>query len=378
MQNVSTSLALGAALLVAPFACAAQALPDIPALPDQASYTTEAVVADTGVVWSMDWLPNGDLLFTERSGQLRMVKDGQLLEQPIQGLPRIDPNRQGGLLEVRVHPNYAENGWIYFTFSDPAGEGEGSGLTLARAQLDSTQLVNLERLYQAGPNSELGFHYAGKIVFDGQGHVYFSIGDRGQRDVYPQDITADNGKIYRLYEDGSIPDDNPLVGEGDAKSAIFSYGHRNPQGLAQHPQTGAIWSHEHGPRGGDEINLIEPGKNYGWPVISYGINYNGTPFTDKTEQDGMEQPLHYWDPSIAPSGMAFVTSDRYPDWQGKLLVGSLKFQHLVLLDLDGTEITAEHKLLEGIGRMREVREAPDGYLYVGTDGAGIHRIVPTG
>jgi glucose/arabinose dehydrogenase len=206
--------------------------------------------------------------------------------------------------------------------------------------------------------------------------MFFSIGDRGNRDVLPQDITMDGGKIYRLNDDGSIPSDNPFVGEDGAKEATYSYGHRNPQGMALNPQSGMVWANEHGPRGGDEINIIEPGNNYGWPVISYGINYNGTEFAQDTARAGMEQPVLYWDPSIAPAGMTFVTSDRYPGWEGDLLVASLKFSYIAHLEVEGNEILEETRLVEGVGRIRAIEEAPDGYIYFTAEGDGVYRLVP--
>ena len=206
--------------------------------------------------------------------------------------------------------------------------------------------------------------------------MYFSIGDRGNRDVNPQDLTRDCGKIYRINADGSIPNDNPFLEFPDAKTAIYSYGHRNPQGMVRHPDTGQIWVHEHGPRGGDEINLIKKGGNFGWPLISYGINYSGTSFTEDTDLPGMEQPMFYWVPSIAPSGMAFVTSDVYPDWKNNLLVGSLKFEYIERLVMKNDTVVKREKLLEGMGRVRNVRQGPDGYIYAAIESLGIVKIIP--
>jgi glucose/arabinose dehydrogenase len=325
----------------------------------------------------MAWLPTGEMLITERSGELLIFSDGQLSE-PIAGLPEIWANSQGGLLDIELHPNYEENGWIYIAYSSPEGEGNGANTAIMRAKLNEgrTSLTNQEVLYKAVPNSNRGQHFGSRIEFDKEGYMYFSIGDRGNRDVNPQDITRDAGKIYRLHDDGSIPEDNPFVGKSGAVEAIYSYGHRNPQGMDMHPETGTIWIHEHGPRGGDEVNLIEKGENYGWPIVSYGINYNGTEFAEDTARAGMKQPEWYWDPSIAPSGMTFVTSDMYPEWNGDLLVGSLKFNYLVLCDIENNTITDEAILFEEIGRVRSVEQGPDGYIYVGTEGNGIVRIVP--
>jgi glucose/arabinose dehydrogenase len=245
-----------------------------------------------------------------------------------------------------------------------------------RAKLVDNELVENQLLYKAGPNSKKGQHFGSRLAFDDQGYLYFSIGDRGNRDENPQDITRDCGKIYRIHDDGRIPKDNPFVNESNAKKAIYSYGHRNPQGMIKHPETGEIWTNEHGPQGGDEINIVKAGKNYGWPVISYGINYSGTTFTEITEKPGMEQPLFYWVPSIAPIGMTIVSSDMYPEWKGNVLVGSLKFQYLEKLKLKDGIVVKREKLLEGMGRVRSVKEGPDGFIYVGIESLGIVKIIP--
>ncbi len=338
------------------------------------NYTPELYFDGVTIPWGMTWLPNGDMLITDRSGKLLRVRDGKLLAE-ISGVPEVYSRGQGGLLDIILHPEYDSNGWIYITYSSTQGMEDGANTAIMRAKLEDNALVQSQVLYKASPNSTRGQHFGSRIAFDGDGYLYFSVGDRGNRDVNPQDLSRDGGKVYRLNDDGSIPSDNPFVDQEGAIDAVYSYGHRNPQGMATHPETGKIWAHEHGPRGGDELNYIEPGKNYGWPVISYGINYNGTSFTDKTEMEGMEQPKTYWDPSIAPSGLDFVTSDTYPDWKGKAIVGSLKFNYLVIVDLDGTEVSNKNIVLEGIGRVRNVRQAPDGYIYVGVDGEGIYRII---
>lgn len=344
----------------------------------EANYQVESVVEGISLPWGMTWLPNGDMLVSDRSAKLYRVRDGAIAAE-IDGLPAVHVNGQGGLLDLALHPRYGasdEFNWLYFSYSDPSGNGKGSNTTLARAKLSDSTLVNLEVLYQAGPNTERGQHYGSRIVFDDAGYLYFSIGDRGARDDNPQDLQRDGGKVYRLHDDGRVPEDNPFVGRSDAIAAVYSFGHRNPQGMARHPQTGAIWAHEHGPRGGDEVNIIKAGANYGWPILSYGINYNGTKFAQGTEREGFESPTWYWDPSIAPSGMTFVTSEHYPDWQGHLLVGSLKFRYLQLVRLNGDQITDTSVLFEGIGRVRDVRQGPDGFIYVATEGEGIKRIVP--
>lgn len=342
------------------------------------NYTTELYVEGIDVPWGMAWLPNGDMLVTDRGGELYLIRDGEITST-ISNLPdNIMAEGQGGFLDVDVHPDYEDNGWIYFSYSSTAGEGEGSNTSIIRAKLEGTSLTDYETLYKASPNSTRGHHFGSRLEFDKDGYLFFTIGDRGNRDVNPQDITRDMGKVYRIHDDGSIPEDNPFVNEEGAKPAIYSYGHRNQQGMEMNPATGVMWAHEHGPQGGDELNIIQPGKNYGWPVISYGINYNGTEFAEDTARAGMEQPATYWVPSIAPSGMTFVTSDRYPEWKGHLLVGSLKFSQLWLLELDGDTITNRTEILNGIGRVRSLKQAPDGYVYIGTERGGIHRIVPEG
>ncbi|MEM7085401.1 MAG: PQQ-dependent sugar dehydrogenase [Bacteroidota bacterium] len=338
------------------------------------TYTVKTVVDDLSNPWGMTWLPDGSMLITEKSGELIHFKEGKKIE--IGNLPEIYVRGQGGLLDVALHPNYAKNGWIYFTHASREGGGNGGNTKLIRAQLDGENLVNIENLYKASPNTKRGQHFGSRIVFDAQGFVYFSVGDRGNRDVNPQDITRDGGKIYRLHDDGSIPKDNPFVNDPKAKKAIFSYGHRNPQGMAVHPSTGKIWIHEHGPKGGDEINIIAKGANFGWPIISYGINYSGTKFTEETSRPGMEQPIYYWVPSIAPCGMDFVTGNKYPNWEGGLLVGSLKFNYVELVRLKGDEVVGREKIAEDIGRVRNVKLGPDGLIYIALEGRGIVKLIP--
>ena len=283
--------------------------------PESVDFTAEMVIDNLSVPWGMVFLPDGSILVSEQSGELIRFKDGE--RTSITNVPEVYFRGQGGLLDLELHPDYENNGWIYISYSSPEGDEKGGNTAIMRAKLEGNALVNNEVLYKASPNTTKGHHYGSRIEFDNDGYLFFSAGERGERDVNPQDITRDNGKIYRIHDDGRIPTDNPFVNDETAKKAIYSYGHRNPQGLVKHPESGAIWDHEHGPRGGDEINVIKKGKNYGWPVITYGINYSGTPITDKTEMDDMEQPIHYWGSSIAPSGVTFVTSDKYPAWNWK-------------------------------------------------------------
>ncbi|MBJ6366988.1 PQQ-dependent sugar dehydrogenase [Snuella sedimenti] len=363
------------AILLACFSCAQQSESEIKAeTPNAIDYTTEMIVPDLNIPWGLVFLPDGSMLITEKSGEIIHFKNGKKIN--IAGTPTIVNRGQGGLLDIELHPDYTNNGWLYLSFSSPEGEGEGANTAIMRAKLKDTTLKEQQIIYKGTPNTRKGQHFGSRIEFDNQGYLYFSIGDRGNRDENPQDITKDCGKIYRLHDDGSIPKDNPFVNMPNAKKAIYSYGHRNPQGLIKHPETGEMWEHEHGPQGGDEINIIQKAKNFGWPVISYGINYNGTSFTDITEKEGMEQPLFHWTPSIAPCGMTFVASDKYPQWKGNLLVGSLKFKYLERLVLKDNKVVKREKLLEDIGRVRNVVQGPDGYIYVGVEGKGIVKIVP--
>lgn len=335
--------------------------------------THEVVVSDLTNPWGFVFLPDNSLLITEKEGKIIHFKNDTKTE--IEGLPEIYVRGQGGLLDISIHPNYKNNGWIYFSYASPKGEGKGGNTAIMRAKIKNNTLIEKELLYKAEPNTTKGQHFGSRIVFDREGYLYFSIGERGERDINPQDITRDCGKIYRLNDDGTIPKDNPFVDSKDAKKAIWSYGHRNPQGMEIHPETKDIWTHEHGPKGGDEINIIRKGKNYGWPIITYGKNYSGTTITNQTEKKGMEQPLHYWDPSIAPSGMAFISSDKYGDWKGSLLVGSLKFSYLDRCEIKNGKVVKEERLLDGIGRVRAIEQGPDGYIYVGVENIGIVKLL---
>ena len=343
--------------------------------PKNIKYTYEIIADSIDIPWGLTFLNEKELLVTDKAGTLFHVKDGVKTE--ITGLPPVYVRGQGGLLDIAISPDYATTGIIYFTTSSPLGEEKGGHTALYSTQIENKTLVNTKLLYKGDYNTKKGQHWGSRISFDQSGHLYFSIGDRGNRDVNPQDLTRDGGKIYRLNLDGSIPKDNPFVNEPNSRAAIYSYGHRNPQGMVTHPKTGEIWTHEHGPRGGDEINIIQAGKNYGWPIITYGINYSGTTITELTEKEGLEQPLYYWLPSIAPSGMAFSSSGIYPDWEGDLFVGSLKFEYLERLEIENNKVIKREKVLDSIGRVRNVEQGPDGYLYVGVEGKGILKIIPT-
>jgi glucose/arabinose dehydrogenase len=342
---------------------------------DSFQFKVETVVDGLEIPWGMAFLPDGSILISEQDGRLIRFKDGK--KNLVNSVPKVYYENQGGLLDIALHPNYKQNGWIYFSLAaNTENDGKGGNTTIMRAKLVNDKLVDKEILYKGVPNTKVGRHFGSRLQFDRKGYLYFSIGDRGNRDVNPQDITRDGGKIYRIHDDGRIPKDNPFFNIKNAKKAIYSYGHRNPQGMTIHPQTGKIWTHEHGPKGGDEINIITEGKNYGWPKITYGINYNGSIMTENTALPGMEQPLHFWVPSIAPSGMDFITSDKYPAWKGNILVGSLKFKYLNRVVLKNNKVVKEEKLLENLGRVRVIKQAPDGYIYVGIEQLGIVKIVP--
>ncbi|MDW5289716.1 PQQ-dependent sugar dehydrogenase [Formosa sp. PL04] len=359
---------LSTLLLLHFFACAQEEKSN------EAEYSYETVVSDINIPWGFVFLPDQSIIITEKSGNLIHFKGGK--KTTVSGLPIIEQLGQGGLLDVALHPDYINNGWIYFTYASSEGEGSGANTALMRAKISNNVLTNKELLYKATPNTNGGNHFGSRILFDENNYLFFSIGERGERDENPQDITRDGGKIYRLNDDGTIPTDNPFVNSPNAKKAIYSYGHRNPQGMIMNPETNKIWAHEHGPKGGDEINIISAGKNYGWPLVTYGINYWGTSISDYTEMEGMESPIHHWTPSIAPSGMCYVTSDIYAGWKGNILVGSLKFQYVDRCILKGNKVIKEEKLLQDIGRVRSIVQGPDGYIYVGVENVGIVKIIP--
>lgn len=316
--------------------------------------------------WSIAFLPGGDWLITERPGRLRHVQNGTLLEEPVAGTPKVVAINQGGLLDVVLHPDFDSNQYVYLTYAK-ACSGGGNTTAVGRGVWDGTALQSFEELYVADACAPGGRHHGSRLVFDAEGYMYVSVGDRGEQDR-AQDPRDNVGSVLRLHDDGRIPADNPFAGSDKGHDANWTYGNRNIQGMAVHPVTGEIWSNEHGPRGGDEINLILEGRNYGWPAISYGIEYDGSKITDKTHMEGMEQPLKQWTPSIAPSGMAFYSGDAFPGWRNDVLVGALAHQHLARVRFDGHQEVEEEKLLDRThGRIRDVRVGPDGLIYVLTD-----------
>ncbi len=340
-------------------------------------FKVDTVVEGLDVPWGLEFLPNGDLLISERSGDLLLFTTTKQIIK-IAGVPKVKAQGQGGLLDLELHPDFENNGWLYMSYSSPDEDNNDLSTTaVMRARLDGNSLIDQQVLFRAEPSSNKRHHYGSKLEFDNDGYLYFSVGDRGNRDRNPQYLDNDCGKIHRINDDGTIPDDNPFVNNKDARSTIYSYGHRNPQGVCMNPVTGKIWTDEHGPKGGDEINIINAGKNYGWPVISFGINYNGTIFTNDTAKIGMEQPLLYWVPSIAPCGMTFVKGDRYPNWENNILTGSLRFEYLKRVELEGDKVIHQENLLENIGRVRNVEMSPDGYIYVAIEKPGkILKLIP--
>lgn len=327
-------------------------------------FTVTTVVEGLDHPWGMAFLPDGGMLVTERGGRVRVIRGGELDPEPVSGLPDVAVRGQGGLLDVALHPSFADNGLVYLSYA-ASGEG-GYGTEVARGRYRDGRLEDVEVIFRAEPKTGGGRHFGSRLVFDNDGRLYITLGDRGHR-PNGQDLGTHTGSVIRVNDDGSVPADNPFV--NDERPEIFSYGNRNVQGADRHPETGALWAHEHGPQGGDELNIIESGSNYGWPVITYGRNYGtGTKIGEGTEKPGMEEPLWYWVPSIAPSGMTFYTGDRFPRWRNSLFVGSLKFQLLVRLELNGNEVVEEERMLEDeFGRIRAVEEGPDGYLYLLTD-----------
>lgn len=321
--------------------------------------------------WAIDFLPDGRMIVTERGGKMRIVTEAGGISEPIKGVPDSDVGGQGGLLDVAVHPNFARNRLIYWSFSEAGKGGNSTAVARGRLSEDGISLNEVRVIFSQKPKVRSRQHFGNRLVFDGKGHLFVTLGERSTAKfrVQAQDLGSHLGKVVRLMEDGTVPPDNPFVSKAGALPEIWSYGHRNPQAAAINPATGELWEIEHGPKGGDEINLPQPGKNYGWPVISYGVNYSGTPVgSGKSAKPGMEQPIYQWTPVIAPSGMAFYTGELFPQWKGNLFVGGLAAQALVRLELDGAKVTHEERLLRELGlRIRDVAQGPEGNLYVVTD-----------
>ena len=330
--------------------------------------------------WGLAFLPDGRMLVTERPGRLRIIdKDGRLDPQPVAGLPQVTAVGQGGLLDIALHPRFVENNLVYFSYA--GRDSTGFATEVARARLSGHRVENVEVIFRQQPKGTSGVHFGSRLVFDRDGYLFITLGERGERDR-AQKADDHAGSVIRLHDNGRVPKDNPFVGRAGWKPEKYDLGHRNQQGAALNPQTGQLWTHEHGPQGGDEINIIRPGVNYGWPVITYGVEYFvGTKIGEGTHKAGMAQPIYYWAPSIAPSGMTFYNGDKFPRWRGNLFVGSLKFDLLVRLALDGEKVVKEERMLKGLlGRIRDVRTGPDGYIYLLTDESNgvLARLEPAG
>ena len=378
-MNKLFSLTILIGLTLVNFSCAQEIKPldnkiENTIIYEETNYEMELVFEDENIIWAIEFFEDNSILATVKSGSLFHYKDGTKTE--IKGLPVIYLRGQGGLLDIALHPNFKENKWLYFSYASEGVGENGGNTTIARAKLIENSLVDFQVLYKGSPDSKKGQHFGGRLAFDNENYLYFSIGDRGNRDVNPQDITLDGGKIYRINDDGTIPNDNPFFNTPNAKKAIYSYGHRNPQGMLKHPITGEIWTNEHGPRGGDEINIIKKGKNYGWPKITYGINYSGTTITKNKSLPDMEQPLYYWLPSIAPSSFEYISSDIYPNWNGSLIAGALVFSHIERIALKNNKVVSRSKIAEGLGRPRDVKQGPDGFIYVSIENKGLYKILP--
>jgi aldose sugar dehydrogenase len=329
---------------------------------DRAAVRVVTVATGLERPWSVAFLPDRRLLVTERPGRIRIVEADGRLSVPLAGVPQVYAEGQGGLLDLVLDPRFAESRLVYFSYSEPGSSGAGTAV--ARGRLGPDRLDDVQVIFRQEPKVNGSLHFGSRLVFAPDGRLFVTLGERNQRDS-AQDLSVHLGKLVRIGPDGSVPSDNPFVGKPAVRPEIWSYGHRNIQGAVLHPTTGALWIHEHGARGGDEINIPEAGKNYGWPVISYGVHYSGAKIGEGTRKPGMEQPIHYWDPSIAPSGMVFYTGERFPEWRGSLFVGSLTFPLLVRLELDGARVVKEERLLRELGEaIRDVRQGPDGLLYL--------------
>lgn len=345
------------------------------------TFQLETVVEGVEAPWSIAFLPEGSLLITEKTGDLLLVSETGN-RQVVEGIPEAWVHGQGGLMEVALHPDYEQNGWVYLAYSASHGrEGTNrTGMTrIVRGRIADQRWVDEETIFEAAKkyHSTSGGHFGTRLAFQ-DGYLFFSVGDR-RADELAQDLSTPNGKIHRIHDDGRIPADNPFAEEGDHFPSTWSYGNRNAQGLDFHPVSGALWESEHGPRGGDEINRIERGANYGWPVITYGMNYNGTPITDQTSAPGMEQPAHYWTPSIAVCGIDFYEGDAFPEWKYDLFAGGLKSNQLHRIEIEDGEVVSDTIILKGEGEVRDVASGPDGYLYLVLDAPGrIVRLIPAG
>lgn len=378
MNRIATHLVIGCAVsLLCITSCKSNTEKETNTSNPNIALQTTTIVDGKEIIWGMDFLPNGTLLFTEKQGKIYQYNNGTVTA--LQGVPTgIVTNGQGGLLDLKVHPNYASNGWVYITYA-ATGSGSGAVLKLDRFKLDGTNITNAETIFTTSTNNTWYNHYGSRIVFDDAGFLYLSIGEGGSTseggagsgNMNAQDVKSDWGKIHRMTEDGKVPADNPVLPGNTVATTVYSYGHRNPQGLAYDPFRKVLWNNEHGPMGGDELNLVQPAKNYGWPLVSYGKNYDGSEVSASPNGNGITDPVHYWVPSIAACGMVVINSPQFKAWNGKLLNGSLRFNHINLVTLtNDNKVESDVKILEGIGRVRNVKQGPDGNIYVSVEGPG--------
>ena len=344
--------------------------PQVPEVPEGRDQPFRVTTVAEGLEnpWGMAFLPGGDVLVTERPGRLRVVRGGALVREPVVGVPQVWARGQGGLLDVALHPDFARNRLVYLSYSKPGPRGATTAVV--RGRLEGDRLTGVEQVLEAAAWSDAAVHFGSRLVFDGRGHLFVSVGDRGTREN-AQRLDTHAGKILRVHDDGRVPADNPFVGRAGALPEIWAYGIRSPQGMALHPSTGELWESEHGPRGGDEVNVIRAGRNYGWPAITHGIDYDGSTISKETARQGMEQPVHHWVPSIATSGLALYEGEKFPRWRGSVFVGGLAGTHLARLRVDGGRVVEQEKLLADRNqRIRDVRVGPDGLLYVLVDASG--------
>tara|TARA_R110002110_G_scaffold134152_1_gene317190 strand:- start:1288 stop:2412 length:1125 start_codon:yes stop_codon:yes gene_type:complete len=372
MRLIQLLIALSGLLLLGlPFVAASQTFTS-----EDAQFRLETVADGLEHPWGLAFLPDGSMLVTERAGRLRVIQNGKLLPQAVWGLPAPAVSGQGGLLDIILHPDFKENRTLFLSYAHRSNRGMTT--RVARALFEERALKNVTVIFEALPRSNTSRHFGGRMAFDASGYLYISVGDRGEMDR-AQDTRDDAGGVHRITVNGEPAPGNPGLDDPNINNTFFTWGNRNIQGMTVHPETGDIWTHEHGPRGGDEINILNAGTNYGWPETTYGIGYSGLPITLDTKREGMAQPLHYWDPSIAPSGMAFYTGAEFPKWQGSLFVGALKLRKLVRLEIENGKVVSEEDLLTSLKeRIRDVRTGPDGTLWLLTDSpqGKVYRVVP--
>jgi glucose/arabinose dehydrogenase len=343
---------------------------------EAADIVLDTIAKDITIPFGMAFLPDGRMLVTDRSaGNIWMVDPAKRTKVALKGVPAVHGKDQAGMLDIILHPDYATNGWIYFSYSE--AKDTLNGTVVDRARLQGNTLIDRQRIFTCHPFFKNGAHYGSRFVFD-KGYLYLTVGERYSLRDSAQKLGNDFGKVIRIRDDGTVPADNPFVNTPGARPEIWSYGHRNPQGLTVHPQTGELWESEHGPKGGDEANIIKPGRNYGWPVITYGVEYSGATIgAGITEQAGMEQPVKYYKPSIGPSGITFYTGDKIPAWKGNLFTGAMALTHLNRLVIEDNKVVKEERIFEGRSwRVRNVKQGPDGHLYIAVDGGMVIRIRP--